>query len=413
MKKSLTLSLFVLFFTHSMYAQFLNTPPDIQGNVGTGEYANNSFAGSPNGTWHIGWDDTYLYIAVITANYAENMVMYIDGNPISPVNGGSNTNGNLVGLADYPGYTPNLPFRADVRLFTNNANRGIWKSDGSGGWTVVHGYNEYGFSGITTSTDYAEFYYASYGDLGGNREMKIKWTDMGFSGRPVNFNFIGFMAASSSIYSLVPQENQPYPNNFDSYYSVVGSSNTTTSPFSILNHSQVLAVDIQYFEAFSKELQNLLTWVSASEKDNTIFNIQRSADNHTWQTIGSLKATNNSSGSQYNFTDTAPLNMINYYRLQIIDMNVKMAYSKVVSVNGKGGKPIFMVYPNPVKNELNLVSDSYTEGVSIYDLTGRLVRQLNGQSSKINIQDLSNGVYIARLLLKDGWSNETVRFVKQ
>ena len=128
MKIFYTLCLLALFCNPKTFAQFLNTPPVIQGDVATGEYANNSYAGTSNGVWHIGWNDEFLYIAIIGANHAENMVMYIDGNPISPVNGGTNSNGKLVGLEDYSTFTPNLPFRADARLFTNNSNREIQKS---------------------------------------------------------------------------------------------------------------------------------------------------------------------------------------------------------------------------------------------------------------------------------------------
>ena len=414
MKTLYTLCLVALFCNATANAQFLNTPPMIQGNVGTGEYANNSYAGSPNGTWHIGWDDTYLYIAVINANFAENMVMYIDGNPISPVNGGSNVNGSLVGLADYAGYTPNLPFRADVRLFTNNAERGIWKSDGSGGWMLpVHGYNAYGFSGEMASSDYAQFYYASYGDFGGNREMKIKWTDMGFAGRPINFNFVAFISASRNIYSLVPQENQPNLNNFDSYYSVVGSSNTTTSPFSMLNHSTALPIEIQSFTAYSKEHYHLLNWQTASEKDAATFNIQRSTDNQIWENIGSVKAMNHVNGSKYSFIDNTPLSIIYYYRLQMVDVNGKMDYSKVVAVIGKNGKQTLTAYPNPVKAELTLSVYSDIQSILIYDMTGRMVRQINDNRPTVNVQELPNGIYFARLLNKNGVLGESVRFVKQ
>ena len=90
-----------------------------------------------------------------------------------------------------------------------------------------------------------------------------------------------------------------------------------------------------------------------------------------------------------------------------------MTYSKVVSVSADGGKKTLSVYPNPVKSELNLVTDGNTEGVSIYDMTGRAVRQYNDNRTKVNVADLPNGLYFVRLLDKNGLAGEPVRFVKQ
>ena len=175
----------------------------------------------------------------------------------------------------------------------------------------------------------------------------------------------------------------------------------------------VLSSELIGFKATTQSLLNILSWVTSSEKDNANFNIQRSTNNQSWQTIGTVKATNNPSGAKYNFTDDAPLSTINYYRLQMVSTDGKIDYSKVVSVSGKEGKQTLSVYPNPVKEELNVLTDGTTEGISIYDMTGKIVRQYNDNRSKVNVQDLPNGIYFVRLLDKSGLVGEAVRFVKQ
>ena len=186
----------------------------------------------------------------------------------------------------------------------------------------------------------------------------------------------------------------------------------TWSPFSFGN-AGVLSVELSNITANKLDGKNDLQWVTSSEKNNAHFNIQRSPNNQTWQTIGQVKATNNPNGAKYNFVDNAPLSNINYYRLQMVDIDGKMTYSKVVSVSADGGKKTLSVYPNPVKSELNLVTDGNTEGVSIYDMTGRAVRQYNDNRTKVNVADLPNGLYFVRLLDKNGLAGEPVRFVKQ
>jgi hypothetical protein len=185
--------------------------------------------------------------------------------------------------------------------------------------------------------------------------------------------------------------------------------------------SSVLDANLLNLSAEKKSSSNLLAWQTASEKDNAQFNIQRSSNNQTWQTIGSVKATNSANGAKYNFTDEAPLSTINYYRLQMVENSGKMDYSKVVSVSGKDGKQTLSVYPNPVKSELTVLTDGNTdgtsrenrEGVSIFDMTGKMVRQYNDNRTRVNVQDLPNGIYFMRLLDKNGLVGEAVRFVKQ
>ena len=117
------------------------------------------------------------------------------------------------------------------------------------------------------------------------------------------------------------------------------------------------------------------------------------------------------------------LSKISYYRLLMVDLNGQMTYSKVVAVGGQKDKQTLSVYPNPVKTELTLLTDgntvdrgnldSFGKGVSIFNMTGQLVRQVNDSRTKVDIQDLPNGIYYVRLLDKNGLAGEAVRFVKQ
>lgn len=203
------------------------------------------------------------------------------------------------------------------------------------------------------------------------------------------------------------------------YSNATGSDGTIWNTNSGANFKLTFTTDaalaVNMRDLFVKKLdeESHLSWTTSSEKDNAQFNIQRSTNNQTWQTIGSVKATNNPSGAKYNFTDDAPLSSINYYRLQMVSTDGKMDYSKVVSVSGKEGKQTLSIYPNPVKAELNVLTDGTIEGISIYDMTGRMVRQYNDNRSKVNVQDLPNGIYFVRLLDKNGLIGEAVRFVKQ
>ncbi len=71
------------------------------------------------------------------------------------------------------------------------------------------------------------------------------------------------------------------------------------------------------------------------------------------------------------------------------------------------------VFPNPVASELTVMSDQENYQLDIYTINGALVRSLNNCSNttKINVEDLSNGTYIIRLT--NGNVVENRRFVKE
>jgi hypothetical protein len=56
----------------------------------------------------------------------------------------------------------------------------------------------------------------------------------------------------------------------------------------------------------------------------------------------------------------------------------------------------FLIYPNPAKEELTIISSTANNLISIYNLQGILVKQLyvSEAESKINITDLATGMYV-------------------
>lgn len=75
----------------------------------------------------------------------------------------------------------------------------------------------------------------------------------------------------------------------------------------------------------------------------------------------------------------------------------------------------FSVYPNPANDVLQLSSDSEMKSVKLYDLTGKVVEQidLNGAlSQEINISNLKNGIYFLEASTVTG-ETFTSKIVKQ
>ncbi len=118
--------------TSTAFSQY--TTPVVDANFdGVGVYPNNYISGTT--TWYMTWNATDLFVFVQNANETEPVSIYLDVDPIIPVNGGTDADGTLVGL-NYDGYTtrPNLPFRADICIYAHRTAFRSGKARRRGPW---------------------------------------------------------------------------------------------------------------------------------------------------------------------------------------------------------------------------------------------------------------------------------------
>jgi hypothetical protein len=70
-------------------------------------------------------------------------------------------------------------------------------------------------------------------------------------------------------------------------------------------------------------------------------------------------------------------------------------------------KDLFLIYPNPTKEYLNIDCSSL-ESVSVYNILGKEL--LKGNNNRINVSSLSKGVYFIKV--SDGINSSTKKFIK-
>ena len=180
-----------------------------------------------------------------------------------------------------------------------------------------------------------------------------------------------------------------------------------------LNGNFALPVQWVKFTATKKEQSSLLNWQTGSEQNSDRFEIERSSNGTTFNTIGTVASTNNPNGAQYSFQDNYPLTGINYYRLKQLDIDGKFEYSRIVQLSFDQ-KGTITIYPNPVKEWLNIsVTGSQTiRSIVITDLTGKVVQKnQNLLTSSVPVHNLNAGAYLIRVETTEGIL--VGKFVKQ
>ncbi len=175
-----------------------------------------------------------------------------------------------------------------------------------------------------------------------------------------------------------------------------------------------LPVTLLYFKASDAGKYSKLVWETSTEINNKGFEIQRSLNGSAnWETIGYVSGSNDANGSSYSFNDMAPMKGINTYRLKQIDFDGRSSLSNIERVNFAYGAAIVSVYPNPVKNKLNLVFNDnqlLNTVATVTSTSGSVIAKikLTNYRNEIDMTGYAKGLYLVNL--QDG---SVLKVIKQ
>lgn len=142
-----------------------------------------------------------------------------------------------------------------------------------------------------------------------------------------------------------------------------------------------------------------LVWATASELQNSHFNVQRSTDALNFQNLGQVQGNGTTFEiSNYQFLDVNPKYGRNFYRLEQVDVNGNVHYSNVLEVFVQDVETALLVYPNPTNDFIHFVLPNTAAELSIYDLTGNLVYSTSfNDKLTVSLKDFSQGLYQYRI----------------
>ncbi|MCP4442611.1 MAG: T9SS type A sorting domain-containing protein [Aureispira sp.] len=206
------------------------------------------------------------------------------------------------------------------------------------------------------------------------------------------------------------------------------ASITSFSQFVVVNAAQNsdLPVELVEFTATRKDNDEVvLNWSTASELNNKGFEIQRMLETETeFTVVGWVDGMGTSMDViNYQFIDDNAFDGTSYYRLRQVDFDGTAELTEMRVVEGMTSSQFAHteIYPNPVKNELNLrftqIKKKQTANIQIFDARGqRIYSQIitpNPQQTHIinEVENFAAGIYLLSIEL-DG-EKFVQKFVKQ
>jgi uncharacterized repeat protein (TIGR01451 family) len=200
---------------------------------------------------------------------------------------------------------------------------------------------------------------------------------------------------------------------------VYGGVTTQAVTFTI--GSSPLPVELAAFEARAiNNLDALLSWTTASERNNDHFDVERSMNGRDFVKVSEVAGQGSkTSPTSYTSTDAGigrQASGLVYYRLKQVDRDGTSSYSPVRTVAFTKQAPAISLYPNPATTatalDLNLLPAGIYQ-VTVLDATGRKVRSeqlVAGLIHSLDVRELATGTYF---VVVRGSGSQPLTFTKR
>lgn len=171
--------------------------------------------------------------------------------------------------------------------------------------------------------------------------------------------------------------------------------------------SQVLPVELLFFDAQTVNKSVVINWATASEENFDYFSIERSGNGEEFREIAQINGSGTSTSRiDYQYVDNFPLNGKSYYRLRSIDFDGYTELFDIVLIDVEGFFNDFRVFPNPVVDykftiQTNFIIEEESH-LYIYNNAGILEKEVlvSGWQTEYEIDGLERGLYLFKLVTK-------------
>lgn len=175
----------------------------------------------------------------------------------------------------------------------------------------------------------------------------------------------------------------------------------------------IFTSDLLSFEAKATHCMVDIDWMASAESNLEKYEIQSSEGNEGYSTITTVApaGVNQKYHLQHIPSSTGDIS----YRLKMVNRDGSSQYSKEVVIKVSCNREWVKVYPNPVKDKLNVnvgnLEDNQTF-TNLFDSNGRLLysRRLTNGTNSIDLKGFSSGIYL--LTIKNHTQVQKFKIVK-
>lgn len=213
---------------------------------------------------------------------------------------------------------------------------------------------------------------------------------------PVTGGSIGWSTGSN------PQGAFQNPPTGLSTGNVGHAMNTNNIIINVQNNN--LPVDFMYFNAKANGCAVDVNWATAMEKNNKMFEVERSADGIKFSKLGEVNGAGNSSiETKYQFVDRTPANGHNIYRIRQVDFDGKSTLSSTANVKLDCNTESISIYPNPTEGLVYVKGLTNKGTINVYNVVGQLVitKKVENTVEGLNLSNLAAGSYHVQVVAND------------
>jgi hypothetical protein len=430
-----TVTLFVLSTNNGVSAYTISAPQITDGlflepfsEIANKQNSNSGFGGDIDVealSYYV--DDTHLYIGVegkLNTGSSDGIALFVG---LSNLSGQGVSAGSALGAVNGGGHV----FSAGASSFANDfeTHYGFVVNPGGGATDVyidavkyvgtpagqyLGNANQSGSTGtgpssdgIFTANSVSFAFYNSMPDKNRGWELAIPLSELG---NPTSSDVVELFAVVVSGTGWFSDVTVPGNITTGNLGENPNFSTLSGGPF----HSFGAPIPVELVSFNSSVVNNIvnLTWATATEVNNSGFEVQRSTDNKTFQTISFVNGKGTSTEvNHYNYTDSELEGGVYFYRLKQIDFDGTFEITNSIEVNVDEIPASFSLnqnYPNPFNPETSISFSVAQNGLTklvVYNSIGQQVTTLFnknaevGQLYKVNFDasKLSSGIYIYSL----------------
>ncbi len=153
----------------------------------------------------------------------------------------------------------------------------------------------------------------------------------------------------------------------------------------------IISVPVTWNELTVEAINNKtseIKWSTESEVNNEYFEVMRSKDGNTFESIGRVEPkSDGATEHSYEYTDNTPYLGNNYYKIKQVDYDGKYTYSDTKTVSFKLDQKNITVFPNPIRDQFTLNIASFNSSqvqAQIHNSAGALVfnKEIHIEGSK-------------------------------